>query len=188
MDINCGVIVDGKASIERGRPAVLRDDPQDRIGPAVQERDLRLRRRRVRAVGARSDDVTRCKCHSGGRHQTEQWLKTSSKDLFEFFQKMWNPTSFPIPGMFTPTMDVGGDREEDRRAAAVENWLKMNLTFLQMTIKTLEMQKSALQTLQEAGQEKGSSQIVRINNVGPQVVIAPEVRGSVDQVRATAAR
>ena len=40
---------------------------------------------------------------------------------------------------------------------AVENWLKMNLTFLQMTIKTLEMQKSALQTLQEAGQEKGSS-------------------------------
>jgi len=27
---------------------------------------------------------------------------------------------------------------------------------------------------------------VRINNVGPQVVIAPEVRGSVDQVRATA--
>ena len=27
---------------------------------------------------------------------------------------------------------------------------------------------------------------MRINNVGPQVVIAPEVRGSVDQVRATA--
>ena len=27
---------------------------------------------------------------------------------------------------------------------------------------------------------------MRINNVGPQVVIAPDVRGSVDQVRATA--
>jgi hypothetical protein len=27
---------------------------------------------------------------------------------------------------------------------------------------------------------------VRINNVGPTVVVAPEVRGSVDQVRATA--
>ena len=30
----------------------------------------------------------------------------SSKELFEFFQKMWNPLSFPIPGMFQPTMSV----------------------------------------------------------------------------------
>ena len=26
----------------------------------------------------------------------------SSKELFEFFQKMWNPMAFPIPGMFQP--------------------------------------------------------------------------------------
>jgi len=72
------------------------------------------------------------------------------KDLFEFFQKMWNPTSFPIPGVFTPTMNI---EEIDKKIAelqAVENWLKMNLTFLQMTIKTLEMQRSALQTIQES--------------------------------------
>ena len=74
----------------------------------------------------------------------------SSKDLFEFFQKMWNPTSFPIPGMFTPTMDVGEVERKIGELQSVENWLKMNLTFLQMTIKTLEMQKSALQTLQES--------------------------------------
>ena len=73
----------------------------------------------------------------------------SSKDLFEFFQKMWNPTSFPIPGMFTPTMDIGEVERKIGELHSVENWLKMNLTFLQMTIKTLEMQKSALQTLQE---------------------------------------
>jgi len=80
----------------------------------------------------------------------------SSKDLFEFFQKMWNPTSFPLPGMFTPSLSV---EEIDKKIAelnAVENWLKMNLTFLQMTIKTLEMQKSALQTLQETGKDKGN--------------------------------
>jgi hypothetical protein len=74
----------------------------------------------------------------------------SSKDLFEFFQKMWNPTSFPIPGMFTPTMDIGEVERKIGELHSVENWLKMNLTFLQMTIKTLEMQKSALQTLQES--------------------------------------
>ena len=38
----------------------------------------------------------------------------------------------------------------------VENWLKMNLAFLQMTIKTLEMQKSALEALSGKGTDKGS--------------------------------
>jgi hypothetical protein len=74
----------------------------------------------------------------------------SSKELWESFQKMWNPASFPIPGMFVPTMSV---EEVDKKIAelrSVENWLKMNLTFLQMTIKTLEMQKSALQAIQDS--------------------------------------
>jgi len=80
----------------------------------------------------------------------------SSKDLFEFFQKMWNPTSFPLPGVFTPTMSVEEVEKKIAELSAVENWLKMNLTFLQMTIKTLEMQKSALQALHEAGKDKGA--------------------------------
>jgi len=79
----------------------------------------------------------------------------SSKDLFEFFQKMWNPTSFPLPGVFAPTMSVEEVEKKIAELSAVENWLKMNLTFLQMTIKTLEMQKSALQALHEAGKDKG---------------------------------
>ena len=74
----------------------------------------------------------------------------SSKELFEFFQKMWNPMSFPIPGMFQPTMDVEEVEKKIRELQAVENWLKMNLTFVQMTTKTLEMQKSALDTIQES--------------------------------------
>jgi hypothetical protein len=79
-----------------------------------------------------------------------------SKDLFEFFQKMWNPTSFPIPGMFTPTMDIGEIEKKIAELRSVENWLKMNLTFLQMTIKTLEMQSSALQTIQESAKASPS--------------------------------
>ena len=79
----------------------------------------------------------------------------SSKELFDFFQKMWNPTSFPLPGVFTPTMSVEEVEKKIAELSAVENWLKMNLTFLQMTIKTLEMQKSALQALHEAGKDKG---------------------------------
>ena len=73
-----------------------------------------------------------------------------SKELFEFFQKMWNPASFPLPGMFTPSMNVEDIEKKISELQSVENWLKMNLAFLQMTIKTLELQKSALTTLQES--------------------------------------
>lgn len=81
-----------------------------------------------------------------------------SKELFEFFQKMWNPMSFPIPGMFQPTMDVEEIEKKIQELQAVENWLKMNLTFVQMTGKTLEMQKSALETIHESAQQPQSEQ------------------------------
>lgn len=77
----------------------------------------------------------------------------SSKELFEFFQKMWNPMSFPIPGMFQPTMDAEEVEKKIRELQTVENWLKMNLNFVQMTVKTLELQKSALETIQESARK-----------------------------------
>ena len=80
----------------------------------------------------------------------------SSKELFDFFQKMWNPTSFPIPGMFTPTISVEEVEKKIVELKSVENWLKMNLSFLQMTIKTLEMQKAALQSLHDSAKPSGS--------------------------------
>lgn len=70
------------------------------------------------------------------------------KDLFEFMQKMWNPISFPLPGMVTPTVDVGEIEKKISELKTVENWLTMNTGFVQMTIKTLEMQKAALESLQ----------------------------------------
>jgi hypothetical protein len=61
--------------------------------------------------------------------------------------------SFPIPGMFQPTMDIEEIEKKIRELQSVENWLKMNLNFVQMTVKTLEMQKSALETLQESAKK-----------------------------------
>lgn len=78
----------------------------------------------------------------------------SSKELWESFQKMWNPASFPIPGMFVPTMSAEEVDKKIVEMRSVENWLKMNLTFLQVTIKTLEMQKSALQAIQDSARSK----------------------------------
>jgi hypothetical protein len=79
----------------------------------------------------------------------------STKEIFEFMQKMWNPLNFPIPGMLTPTVDVEELDKKILELKAVENWLKMNLGFLQMTIRTMELQKTALEALNASGKEKG---------------------------------
>ncbi len=74
------------------------------------------------------------------------------KDFFDFMQKMWNPMSFPLPGMITPTVDIGEIEKKIGELKTVETWLTMNTGFLQMTIKTLEMQKAALESLRAAGE------------------------------------
>jgi len=74
------------------------------------------------------------------------------KDFFDLMQKMWNPMSFPLPGMITPTVDVGEIDKKIGELKTVETWLTMNTGFVQMTIKTLEMQKAALESLRAAGE------------------------------------
>lgn len=69
------------------------------------------------------------------------------KDFFEFMQKMWNPMSFPLPGMLAPTVDAKEVEKKIGELKTVENWLKMNVGFVEMTIKTLELQKAALESL-----------------------------------------
>ena len=75
------------------------------------------------------------------------------KDWFEFMQKAWNPMSFPLPGMITPTVDVEEIDKKIGELKSVETWLTMNTGFVQMTIKTLEMQKAALESM-GAGKKK----------------------------------
>jgi len=80
------------------------------------------------------------------------------KDWLEFMQKMWNPMSFPIPGMAMPTVNVGDIEKKIAELKAVENWLTMQVGFAQMTVKTLEMQKAALESLAAAapkGKQEG---------------------------------
>lgn len=72
------------------------------------------------------------------------------KDFFEFMQKMWNPMSFPVPGMFMPTGNVEDIEKKIGELKGVEAWLTMNIGFIQMTVKTLEMQKSALESFSAA--------------------------------------
>ena len=101
-------------------------------------------------------------------------------EAMEFFQKMWNPLGLPVPGMapapgtasaagqpqpmppfmpFPPnTMNpfLNFDPEEVGKKInefkTVETWLNMQIAMLQMTIKTLEMQKVSLEALRTQSQ------------------------------------
>lgn len=79
-----------------------------------------------------------------------------SKDMFDFMQKMWNPMSFAFPGVMAPTIDP---KEIEKRIAelrTVESWLRMNLGFIDMTIKTMELQKAAFDSLASGTQNDKS--------------------------------
>ena len=107
----------------------------------------------------------------------------SIQDVAEFMQKMWNPLGVPIPGsacrgrrrwapawvrllpvaaglpfpnptaMFA-TLDPA---ELDRKIGelrVVEGWLQMSLNMMQLSIKTMELQKASLEALR--GAQSGS--------------------------------
>lgn len=74
---------------------------------------------------------------------------TPPNNPLEFAQNLWGKMGFSLPGMVTPTFDVN---ELERRLVdlkAVEGWLKMNLSMLQMTIQTLEMQCTTLNAVKQ---------------------------------------
>ncbi len=75
------------------------------------------------------------------------------KDFLEMMQKMWNPMMFPMPGVPLPTASVADLEKKINELRTVENWLSMNVGMVQMTVKTLEMQKAALEALAAATQE-----------------------------------
>ncbi|OGA21350.1 MAG: hypothetical protein A3I02_09080 [Betaproteobacteria bacterium RIFCSPLOWO2_02_FULL_67_26] len=76
------------------------------------------------------------------------------KDWLEFMQQMWNPMAFPMPGMAMPTVDVSEIEKKIRELKAVETWLTLQVGLVQMTVKTLEMQKAALESLNASVQPK----------------------------------
>jgi len=92
----------------------------------------------------------------------------SPQDALEFMQKMWNPLGVPIPGFGLPTGGQPGamqfpnpaamfatldPAEIDRKIGemqVVENWLTMSLNLMQLSIKTMELQKASLEALRAA--------------------------------------
>ena len=75
------------------------------------------------------------------------------KDFMDMMQKMWNPMMFPMPGVPLPTASVSELEKKIAELKTVETWLSMNVGMVQMTVKTLEMQKAALEALAAGAQD-----------------------------------
>ncbi|RDE50826.1 MAG: hypothetical protein DVS81_09360 [Candidatus Accumulibacter meliphilus] len=76
----------------------------------------------------------------------------SLTDPMSFAKKMFGNMGFSLPGMVTPTLDVDEIEKKVKDLKAVESWLKMNLSMLQMTIQGLEMQCVTLNAVRAMSQ------------------------------------
>ena len=72
-------------------------------------------------------------------------------DPLNFMRNLWGNMGFSLPGMVTPTFDVEELDKRIKDMKAVEGWLRMNLSMLQMTIQSLEMQRTTVSTVQAMG-------------------------------------
>lgn len=73
-------------------------------------------------------------------------------DPLNFMRNMWGNMGFSLPGMVAPTFDLDELDKRIKDMKAVEGWLRMNLSMLQMTIQGLEMQRTTVSTVQAMSQ------------------------------------
>ena len=92
----------------------------------------------------------------------------SPQDALEFMQRMWNPLGIAMPGFAAPASPAGAGAqgmpfphpaamfaaldpaEIDRKIGElkiIENWLTMSVNMMQMSIKTMELQKASLEAM-----------------------------------------
>ncbi len=69
-------------------------------------------------------------------------------DPLNFMRNLWGNMGFTLPGMVAPTFDLDELDKRIKDMKAVEGWLRMNLSMLQMTIQGLEMQRNTLAAMQ----------------------------------------
>ena len=78
-------------------------------------------------------------------------MQNPGNDPLNFMRNLWGNMGFSLPGMVAPTFDVDELDKRIKDMKAVEGWLRMNLSMLQMTIQGLEMQRTTLDAVQAMG-------------------------------------
>ncbi|MGH8852027.1 MAG: PhaM family polyhydroxyalkanoate granule multifunctional regulatory protein [Casimicrobiaceae bacterium] len=97
-------------------------------------------------------------------------MPLTPQEAMAFMQRMWNPFGVPVPGFAPPggsgdavagipfpnpaamlaTLDPAEIDKKIAELRVIENWLAMSQNFMQMSIKTMELQKSSLEAMRAA--------------------------------------
>ena len=106
---------------------------------------------------------------------------TAFNDISEFMQKVWNPFGVPMPGFGVPgtapgapgappvpgvpfpnpaamfaTLDPAELARKIDELRVIESWLQMSLNMMQLSIKTMELQKASLEALRAPQAPQGT--------------------------------
>ena len=100
-------------------------------------------------------------------------------DPLSFVRSLWSGMGVTMPGMVTPTFDVDELDKRIKDMKAVEGWLRMNLSMLQMTIQGLEMQRTTLDAVQAMGKMASDAARSMPAAAAPEVA-APPADAAVD--------
>jgi hypothetical protein len=101
-------------------------------------------------------------------------------DPLAFLRSMWSGMGVSMPGMVTPTFDVDELEKRITDMKAVEGWLRMNLSMLQMTIQGLEMQRTTLGAVQAMSKMASDSARSMAPEPTPEPVQAAPASAAVD--------
>ena len=96
----------------------------------------------------------------------------SPQDAISFMQKLWNPFGLPMPGLMPQdsagapaaapgmpfpnpaamfaALDPAEVGRKINELKLIEGWLAMSLNMMQMSIKTMELQKASLEAMRAA--------------------------------------
>src|SRR5512138_2299261 len=72
------------------------------------------------------------------------------QDMFDLWQKMVNPSAYPLQSLMFPVMDAGELEKKLHELEVVEHWLKANVNMVQLTQKTLQYQLAMLKGAEKA--------------------------------------
>lgn len=81
------------------------------------------------------------------------------QEMFDLWQKMVNPSAYPLQSLMFPVLDPAELEKKIAELETVEHWLKANLNMLQLTIKSLEYQRSLIkggEKMREAMETEGA--------------------------------
>lgn len=79
------------------------------------------------------------------------------QEMFDLWQKMVNPSAYPLQSLMFPILDAKELEKKIGELETVEHWLKANLSMLQLTIKSLEYQRSLLKGGEKVREAAGAA-------------------------------